>query len=61
MTIHDFALADQDRIGLMISKNFGDRTGSDSILSNQDWTRTEKFLSPLISSRDEHGPGLDQY
>jgi len=25
------------------------RTGSDSILSDQDWTRTEKFDSPLIS------------
>jgi len=25
------------------------RTGSDSILSDQDWTRTEKFHSPLIS------------
>ena len=24
------------------------RTGSDSILSDQDWTRTEKFHSPLI-------------
>jgi len=26
------------------------RTGSDSILSDQDWTRTEKFHSPLISA-----------
>jgi len=25
------------------------RSGSDSISSDQDWTRTEKFLSPLIS------------
>jgi len=25
-------------------------TGSDLILSNQDWTRTEKFFSPLISA-----------
>jgi len=35
----DFALADQDRIRLMIFKNFAD----------QDWTRIEKFHSPLIS------------
>ena len=34
----------------MIFKNFADRTGSDSILSDQDWTRTEKFHSPLISA-----------
>jgi len=27
------------------------RTGSDSILSDQDWTRTEKFHSLLISAR----------
>jgi len=27
------------------------RTGSDSVLSDQDWTRTEKFHSPLISGR----------
>jgi len=26
------------------------RTWSDSILSDQDWTRTEKFHSPLISA-----------
>jgi len=26
------------------------RTGSDSISSDQDWTRTEKFNSPLISA-----------
>ena len=32
----------------MIFKNFADRTGSDSVLSDQDWTRTEKFHSPLI-------------
>jgi len=37
------------------------RTGSDAILSDQDWTRTEKFHSPLISAiypcfylRDDH-------
>jgi len=29
-------------------------TGSDSILSDQDWTRTEKFHSPLISARGGH-------
>jgi len=38
----------------MIFKNFVDRTGSDSILSDQDKTRTEKFHSPLIS--DVHTP-----
>jgi len=27
------------------------RTGSDSILLNQDWTQTEKFHSPLISAQ----------
>jgi len=43
--IQYFTWADQDRIGLMIL----DRTGSDSILSDQDWTRTEKFHSLLIS------------
>jgi len=48
--LNDFTLADQDWIGLMIFKNFGDRTGSDSIFSDQDRTRTEKFHSPLISA-----------
>jgi len=38
--MNDFTLADQDCIGLMIFKNFAD----------QDWTRTEKFHSPLISA-----------
>ena len=38
--IHDFTLADQDWIGLMIFKNFPE----------QDWIRTEKFYSPLISA-----------
>jgi len=33
----------------MIFKNFADQDWSDSILSDQDWTRTEKFHSPLIS------------
>ena len=32
------------------------RTGSDSILSEQDWTRTEKFHSPLFS-----GLGLEGF
>ena len=32
----------------MIFKNF-DRTGPDSIFSDQGWTRTEKFHTPLIS------------
>jgi len=27
------------------------RTGSDSISADQNWTRTEKFVSPLISGR----------
>jgi len=32
-------------------KNLRIRTGSDSILLDQDWTQTEKFHSPLISAR----------
>jgi len=48
--INYFTLADQDWIGLVIFKKFADRTGSDSILSDQDLTRTEKFHSPLISA-----------
>jgi len=40
-------LADQDWFGLMIFKILRIKTGSDSILSGQDWT--EKFRSPLIS------------
>jgi len=47
--MNDFTLADQDLIGLMIFKNLQIRTGSDSILSDQDWTWTENFHSPLIS------------
>ena len=47
--IHDFTLANQDWIGLMIFKNLRIRPGSDSISLVQDWTRTEKFYSPLIS------------
>ena len=34
--------ANKDWIGLVIFKNLRIRTGSDSILSDQDWTRTEK-------------------
>jgi len=55
-----FAWADQDWIGPMIFKIWRIRTGSDSILSDQDWigfnlsdqdwTRTEKFQNPLISA-----------
>jgi len=44
-----FDRAKQDWIGLMIFKNFANRTGSDSILLDQDWTRTKKFHSPLKS------------
>jgi len=47
--MHDFTLADQDWIELMIFKNLRIRTGSDSVFADQDWTRTEKFVSPLIS------------
>jgi len=36
-----FTLVDQDWIWLMIFKNFADR----------DWTRSEKFHSPLISGK----------
>jgi len=38
--IHYSTWADQDWIGLLIFKNFAD----------QDWTRNEKFHSPLISA-----------
>jgi len=48
--IHGFIWVDQNWIGLMIFKNFVDRTGSDSTFVDQDWTRTEKFHSPLISA-----------
>jgi len=44
--MNDFTLADQDWNGQMILKNLRIRT--DSILSDQDWTRSEKFHSPLI-------------
>jgi len=33
----------------MILKNFADMTGSDIFFADQDWTRTEKFHSLLIS------------
>ena len=55
--IHVFTLADQDWIGPMILKILRIRTGSDSILSDQGWTRTEKFHSPLISAVDVFGMG----
>ena len=47
--LHDFTLAGQDWIGLIVFKNLRIRTGSDSISSDQDWTRNEKFHGPLIS------------
>jgi len=55
--IHGFILADQDWIGLMIFKNLRIRAGSDSTFADQDWTRTEKFHSPLISAvlTERHG------
>jgi len=46
--IHDFAWADQDWIGLMIFKNFADQGWIGFNFVGQDWTRTEKFHSPLI-------------
>jgi len=46
------------RIGLMLFKIFAIRTVSDSILSNQNWTRTEKFHSLLICAT--HTIGLNQ-
>jgi len=48
--IHGFTWADQDWIGPMIFKILQIMTGSDSIFADQDWTRTEKFHSPLISA-----------
>jgi len=36
----------------MIFRTFADRTGSDSILSDRNWTWTEKFHNPLISADD---------
>jgi len=47
-------LTDQDWIGLMIFTNSADRTGLDSILSDQDWIRTEKFHGLLISGCQVH-------
>jgi len=41
--------ADQDWIGLMIFKNFADQDWIGLNLIGQDWTRTKKFHSPLIS------------
>jgi len=50
------------------SKILGIRTGSDSILSDQDWTRTHKFHCPLISVKSTEAirmmsqeKGLDQW
>jgi len=48
--MHDFSLVGQDWIGLIIFKNLRIRAGSDSISSDQDRTRTEKFYSRLISA-----------
>jgi len=36
------------------------RTGSDSIFADQDWTRTKKFHSPLISVTD-HRPEMNGF
>ena len=47
--IHGLTLADQGWIGPMILKNLRIRTGSDSNFADQDWARTEKFHSLLIS------------
>jgi len=49
--MHDFTLAGQDWIGPIIFKILRIRTRSNSILSGQNWTRTEKFHSPIISER----------
>jgi len=48
--MNDFTFAELDWIGPMIFLNLVDRTGSDSTLSDQVWTRTEKFHSLLISA-----------
>jgi len=37
------------------------RTGLDSIFSDQDWTRTEKFHSLLISAVVPGGPCVSQH
>jgi len=47
---HDFKLADQDWSGLTIFKNFADQGWIGFNFIGQDWTRTEKFHSPLISA-----------
>jgi len=44
-------LANQDWIELMILKNWRIRSGLDSLSLDQDWTRTEKFHSLLISGK----------
>ena len=43
-------MADQAGSDWWFSKILRIRTGLDSILSDWDWTRTEKFVSPLISA-----------
>ena len=49
-----FAPWDQDWSDWWFSKILRIRTGSDSILSDQDWTRTKKFYSPLISAEKQN-------
>jgi len=49
MKIHDFTLVDQDWIGLANFKNFAYQDWIGFNFIGQDWTRTEKFCSPLIS------------
>jgi len=48
--MHGYTWADQGWVELIIFKKLRIRTGSDSIFSDQEWTRTEKFHSPLISA-----------
>jgi len=50
--IRDFSLADQDWIGLVIFKNFVDQDWIRFNFIREDWTRTKKFHSPLISDVD---------
>jgi len=57
--IHDFTWEDQDWIGLMIFKNFADQDWIGFSFIASGWTRTEKFHSPLISARGEHGQDQD--
>ena len=48
--IHYFTWAARTGSDWWFSKILQSRTGSDSILSEQGWTRTEKFHSPLITA-----------